>query len=411
ATQIQELKHEVEHLQLENEYQLRLKAMNHSLKMKENTDKHKQEIEDLKAKIGHLTEEETSYKQKLLREYERYEELQKQSQLMQDSYEQQIQEMETTHQKAVQELVDYYEHSLTERETKLEQAKDEAQLKQREEEELRKLIEEEADDEIVQLRTNYERQLRQEKETNMQLLGDNSILKKKFTSQQRDVEEHKNEIQRQHAEQQKLQGIIKNLDKDIHSLKREVQERDETIQDKEKRIYDLKKKNQELEKFKFVLDFKIQELRRQVEPREEEICNMRIQIQDMENELAKFHRTNTHLELNISELQQKLKVTEKDLKNEKLKVHNLDLSLDRFRTELHACAGLLQDPKKLKESVKTLYQKHVQDVQTDRSAEDFDLHAEFSRQRDHLERSLASLRRKLLKDTSIHRTEYTKVMQ
>lgn len=33
-------------------------------------------------------------------------------------------------------------------------------------------------------------------------------------------------------EQQKLQGIIKALEKDIMGLKREIQERDETIQDK-----------------------------------------------------------------------------------------------------------------------------------------------------------------------------------
>ncbi|XP_076341462.1 cilia- and flagella-associated protein 57-like [Tachypleus tridentatus] len=206
VNKIQELKHEVEHLQLENEYQLRLRDMNHSLRMKEIIDKHKQEIDDLKVKIRAIEKEmkkreddnseeveriqekhveemlnqETCYKQKLLLEYERYKELQKKSQLMQDSYEQQIREMETTHQKAVQEMIDEYEQRLTERETQLEQAKEEAQLKKQEEEELRRLIEEEADNETVQLRTNYEKQLKQEKENNIQLLGDNSILKKKL---------------------------------------------------------------------------------------------------------------------------------------------------------------------------------------------------------------------------------------
>lgn len=57
----------------------------------------------------------------------------------------------------------------------------------------------------------------------------------------------------------KLNDVIKSLEKDILALRKEIQERDETIQDKEKRIYDLKKKNQELEKFKFVLDYKIKE--------------------------------------------------------------------------------------------------------------------------------------------------------
>jgi len=33
-------------------------------------------------------------------------------------------------------------------------------------------------------------------------------------------------------EKQKLENIIKSLEKDIHGLKKEIQERDETIQDK-----------------------------------------------------------------------------------------------------------------------------------------------------------------------------------
>lgn len=33
----------------------------------------------------------------------------------------------------------------------------------------------------------------------------------------------------------------------------------------------------------------------------------------------------------------------------------------RFKTELYNCVGFIQDPKKLKESVKQLYQKYVQD--------------------------------------------------
>ena len=53
-----------------------------------------------------------------------------------------------------------------------------------------------------------------------------------FSSLQKEIDEHKSEIQRLHGEQNKLQGIIKSLEKDIYGLKKEIQERDETIQDK-----------------------------------------------------------------------------------------------------------------------------------------------------------------------------------
>lgn len=42
---------------------------------------------------------------------------------------------------------------------------------------------------------------------------------------------------------------------------------------------------------------------------------------------------------------------------------------------------------------------------------DQDIQQEYSRQREHLERSVASLRKKLLKDTEIHRADNVRIMQ
>lgn len=53
-----------------------------------------------------------------------------------------------------------------------------------------------------------------------------------FSSLQKEIEERTNDIEILKAEQMKLQGVIKSLEKDIQGLKREIQERDETIQDK-----------------------------------------------------------------------------------------------------------------------------------------------------------------------------------
>ena len=39
------------------------------------------------------------------------------------------------------------------------------------------------------------------------------------------------------------------------------------------------------------------------------------------------------------------------------------------------------------------------------------MHSEYARQREHLERSVASLRKKLAKDSEIHRTDTIRVMQ
>ena len=86
-----------------------------------------------------------------------------------------------------------------------------------------------------------------------------------------------------------------------------------------------------------------------------------IRIFQMESELERFHKQNTQLELNITELRQKLKATEKEMHGERQRVRDVEAVVRRFKTDLHNCVGYIQDPKLLKESVRALYQKHVQE--------------------------------------------------
>merc|ERR1712179_164311 len=85
------------------------------------------------------------------------------------------------------------------------------------------------------------------------------------------------------------------------------------------------------------------------------------QIQEMESELERFHKQNTQLELNITELRQKLKATDKEMHQERQRVRDVEAIVRRFKTDLHNCVGYIQDPKLLKESIRALYTKHVQE--------------------------------------------------
>ncbi|KAM9326708.1 cilia- and flagella-associated protein 57 [Gastrophryne carolinensis] len=433
-----ELKTRVEELKMENEYQLRLKDMNYNEKLKELTEKFIQEMEVLKTTnqllkaeaekqeqkhqedMAELIEKqsremqdlETANNQKLLLEYEKYQELQLKSQRMQEEDERQLQELEESKTLALEDLTEYYEAKLHDKATQLQQTQDEARQHLREFEETKKQIEEDEDREIQDLKIKYERRLREERETALRLKGESGIMRKKFSSLQKDIEERVAEIEKMKLEQLKLQGVIRSLEKDIQGLKREIQERDETIQDKEKRIYDLKKKNQELEKFKFVLDYKIKELKKQIEPRENEIKEMKEQIQEMEAELERFHKQNTQLDLNITELKQKLKANEREMQRERQKVRDVEAVVKRFKTDLHNCVGFIQEPKKLKDTIRELHARYVQESD---AAEivgiDADIYREYARQREHLERSLSTLQKKLAKDTEIHRVDNVRIMQ
>ncbi|XP_063795375.1 cilia- and flagella-associated protein 57 [Pseudophryne corroboree] len=433
-----ELKTRVEELKMENEYQLRLKDMNYNEKLKELTEKFIQEMEVLKTtnqilkaeaekqeqryqeEISELIEKqsremqdlEMANNQKLLLEYEKYQELQVKSQRMQEDDERQLHELEESKTQALEELTEYYEARLHEKVSQLQHTQEEALQQLREFEETKKQIEEDGDREIQDIKIKYERRLREERETSLRLKGESGIMRKKFSSLQKEIEERAADIERMKVEQQKLQSVIKSLEKDILGLKREIQERDETIQDKEKRIYDLKKKNQELEKFKFVLDYKIKELKKQIEPRENEIKEKKEQIQEMEAELERFHKQNTQLDLNITELKQKLNAAHREMQRERQKVRDVEAIVKRFKIDLHNCVGFIQEPKKLKDTIRELYLKYMQEGDAaEIVGKDADIQREYAQQREHLERSLSTLQRKLVKDTEIHRADNVRVMQ
>ena len=44
-----------------------------------------------------------------------------------------------------------------------------------------------------------------------------------------------------------------------------------------------------------------------------------------------------------------------------IQVRDVEAVVRRFKTDLHNCVGYIQDPKLLKESIRALYQKHVQE--------------------------------------------------
>ncbi|KAM4604692.1 cilia- and flagella-associated protein 57 [Polymixia lowei] len=432
-----ELKTRVEELKMENEYQLRLKDMNYNEKIKDLSEKLIQERESLKTKnqvmeterekqelvhqdaIAEVTEKhskelqelESTSNQKLMLEYEKYHELQRKCESMQEGYEKQLAEMEESRRRTLEELTQSYEAKLQEKIVLLGQCQDEARQQTREFEETKRQIEEDGDQEIHDIQMKYERQLQAEKETNLSLKGETGIMKKRFSSLQREIDDRCADIDRLKLEQQKLTGVIRSLEKDIQGLKKAISERDETIQDKEKRIYDLKRRNQELEKFKFVLDYKIKELKKQIEPRENNIKEMKEQIQEMEAELDRFHQRNTQLELTVSDLKLKLKTTDKEKRKEMQRVKDVEAYVRHFKTDLHNCIAFVQEPKQLKDGICKLYEEHVQQSDVVEIAGiDADIQKEYLRQREHLERNMASLKTKLAKDSEVHRKKNVKLI-
>merc|ERR1712159_734232 len=144
------------------------------------------------------------------------------------------------------------------------------------------------------------------------------------------------------------------------------------------------------------------------------------QIQNMESELERFHKANTSLELEKTTLKQKLRACDTELQGQRQKVRDKSNLIKSIKIELHKCAGKIQEPQELKKAITGLHAKYCStadnamnknDNQVDTSSQEEKSQQLIMRQREHLERSLASLRTKMGKDNSVQKQDHIRIMQ
>lgn len=127
----------------------------------------------------------------------------------------------------------------------------------------------------------------------------------------------------------------------------------------------------------------------------------------MEMEVEKFHQESVQLEQSVSNLKLQLKATKQEVHRERQRVRaqhttqfnlqflipevfegpnffsscfawlcgdvcvscvqgkDLQMYVKRLKTEIHNCVAVIQEPKKLKDSVRGLYARHVQHADVD----------------------------------------------
>lgn len=361
-------------------------------------------VEIVRMKTAHedaMQQMENNYEVKLITEYDKYQAFEERTNVMRENYEKQLKALEERDAEKLQRTVTKYEALLHEKKVQLEETSDEMTHKERVHEHLMTQIEDDADREILEVRTKYENLVHEERQINLKLKGEAGVMRNKFMASQRDVDDLKRQVNRVQGEFARFHKNIQDLEKQIAELKKEISEREATIQDKEQQIYDMKRTNQELEKYKFVLDYKIQELKNQIEPRNREIQELKENIRDMEAELTSLHKTNVSLELQLHEVREKLHAARQELDRETHRNKRCQQLLRKIRVDILDTAGLIQEPNALKTAVRDLYHKYSADDEFLRSRKaDVDAQCEFIKQRDYLERTIASLKKQVLQDTS-----------
>lgn len=279
-----------------------------------------------------------------------------------------------------------------------------------------KLIEEDNDVEIIKQRETFEKHRREQEEELAALQATNNAMLSKENLNKADLEAKMADVTEKLRQQQALESHIEAARRDIDALANELKERGETISEKDRRIADLKKKNQELEKFKFVLEYKIKELKAQIDPRDEEIRLAKEKLTNMEAEGEKYQHSNENLVLQIRSLQQKRSGQQKELDGLIAQMKEAEEFQARLWTELSDVYNKIDNPRKLKEISKALFDKYASAkpprisplaLSTKTATDEV---REYNRERDYLERNLAGLKHKVTKDAENSRSDRSRII-
>jgi chromosome segregation ATPase len=177
----------------------------------------------------------------------------------------------------------------------------------------------------------------------MRLKGENGIMKKKFITLHKEIDDKSTEIVRFNKEQKKYREIIRGLEKEIVTHKKEIQVRDDYIQEKEKRVFELKKSNQELEKFRFVMEHRIKNLRNQMEPREQVIEELNETSARKSGELENHFDKNTKLEKTINEYRKRLEHARQEVEGASVESKRVANKISAFKRNLEFLMEKFQD--------------------------------------------------------------------
>ena len=226
-----------------------------------------------------------------------------------------------------------------------------------------------------------------------------------------DIEKLKRDKQEKNIQVTNQQEILKSLQKEIKDQAAEISAKDKLIGDREKKIYQLKKKTQELEKFKFVLDYKIKELKRDIAPREMEITRLKKETNEMDKNLKHYNKINANLGYIVDDLRTRQEHMQELIKKNRSKIRANDIFIKGFTNAVYRTVQFIDDFDQLKRAVNENMYPYVKDQEIKNVEIDPDIKKEYENQKRYLENSVNSLKKRLEKETQIHKEDNNNIMK
>jgi len=433
---MRELQTELKDLSLQNQYQLRLQAAEMSDRLKSSEATYASMIEhernrvaelerdnerlsnDLVAERELLSEEASAELARVVEEHDRklFSEIERNEQLVNEAKEAE-REMHAERDSILLEHLEHVENVKREFATEKAELREEIlKLERRLEaayEEFmraREIMDEEVENEITQIKSEYESQMHQEHEATLRLRGENGVFKTKLATVK--VNEHAlhEDISKladdKRAMSKEIERLERKLDESrmkMKSLESEIEVKGKIIATKERDITRELKKVSELTN-------DISRLEQQRNDVHATLDSTKNKMDEMNGEMLNYYEANRALVRQAQEMRAQRDALQKESARNRKQADNMVDIVKRFQRDLHSCAKNIQDVKSLKENIKNLYHKYTGE-EVFQSIENKETVQEMKRQRDHYEKTIASLKRQMEGDAAARRSEFHRVMR
>ncbi|XP_050690279.1 cilia- and flagella-associated protein 57-like [Eriocheir sinensis] len=379
---------------------------------------------------GQLAGHQQELRKKLLYEYSKQDKLEAELKEMQLTLDRKVAEAERKTREELQERLNQQEAVVERLKADLEKTTAELERERSEGAEVVRLVEASTEAELSQVRASLHAQLAEEHSAVIKLRSERAALKKNYGMVQRECEERSGEVAALTEERTKLQATVRGLEREMAALRREVKHRDDIIRDREGQMSSTREHVGELEKQRFLLDHQMGLLKEELQPLQAALEQRAQQIKQMEEEVSETRLVVGARDRQVKELSQRLATARQLGRLLEQRHHALATALTRVLADLASATTLIHQPKKLKEAVKALNDKHVRSGRhkefwtrpdldklaqaTDPvaqagggaggvAAEEEEAVCELLRQREMLERSVATLRGQAEKQSRAHR--------
>ena len=341
---------------------------------------------------------ESLYEKKLSIEAQRYRALLHEKEDMECSYEEQLEITKSKYNSVIIKLKGEFEGKTKEQQDAYNRLKDELGNTKASYEEFVRQQDEDHEDEMLHVQQTHKKSLEEEQEAVLNLKSQAGVMRRRFDSFKVEKETLQSDLKLKEDELKGEKERNEEQERQIQMLKNDIRDREQTIDNKEKRISELRMKAKELEKIKFVLDYKYKELKKEMEPKETQIGHMKEQIKEMDQELERDVRTNHALGQALNDKTHKIDNLNLELKRQRSLVLEKERLVQLFVTDLEKLVTEI-DPSYWRDAIRQLYRTYVNKGSKESGAKDVpDSMEEFARQRDYMERSLQTLKKRAMKN-------------